>query len=286
MKGHGALWTRDAKDWKMSQEVVKVTQDGPVLVVRLSNPESRNSLTAELRTQLGEAVERADGDPSVRTVFLTGDGPHFCSGGDFRMLQQQCDPWPVHRRFSNLKHWLLPLITLPKPVVVGVRGAAVGGGMGIALTGDVVIAGDSAKFTAGFFRIGTIPDVGMMYHLPRLIGMARAKNFIFSNGTFTAQQALDLGLVAQVVPDAELESAGLAEARRLAEGPAEIMGLAKTLMARSFENSMHEMFAYEGLGAVLAYSNPEFREGLAAVIDKRKPDFVGVAAAAPHNKAA
>jgi 2-(1,2-epoxy-1,2-dihydrophenyl)acetyl-CoA isomerase len=270
----------------MSQEVVKVTQDGSVLVVRLSSPENRNSLTADLRRQLGEAVERAESDPSVRTVFLTGDGPTFCSGGDFKMLQKQGDPWPVHKRFRNLSRWLLPLISLDKPVVVGVRGPAVGGGMALALTGDVVIAGESAKFMAGFFRIGTIPDVGMMYHLPRLIGMARAKNFIFSNGTMTGQEALKLGLVAKVVPDAELESAALAEAKRLAEGPAEIMGLAKTLMARSFETSMQEMFTYEGLGAALAYSNPEFREGLAAAIEKRKPDFAGVAAAAPHNKIA
>jgi 2-(1,2-epoxy-1,2-dihydrophenyl)acetyl-CoA isomerase len=270
----------------MSQELVKVTQDGAVLVVRLNSPENRNSLTTELRRQLGEAVERAEHDPSVRTVYLTGDGPTFCSGGDFKMLQAQCDPWPVHRRFRNLKSWLLPLITLDKPVVVGVRGAAVGGGMALALAGDVLIASENMKFMAGFFRIGTIPDVGMMYHLPRLIGMARAKNFIFSNGTFTAAQALELGLVAKVVPDADLEAAGLAEARRLAEGPAEIMGLAKTLMARSFESSMHEMFAYEGLGAALAYSNPEFREGVAAVIEKRPADFVKAAAGAPHNVAA
>jgi 2-(1,2-epoxy-1,2-dihydrophenyl)acetyl-CoA isomerase len=270
----------------MSQEVVKVTQDGPVLVVRLSSPENRNSLTAELRAQLGEAVDRAERDPSVRSVYLTGEGPSFCSGGDFKMLQTQCDPWPVHRRFRNLKSWLLPLISLDKPVVVGVRGVAAGGGMALALAGDVVIASENMKFMAAFFRIGTIPDVGMMYHLPRLIGMARAKNFIFSNGTFDAAQALELGLVAKVVPDAELEAAGLAEARRLAEGPAEIMGLAKNLMARSFENSLHEMFAYEGLGAALAYSNPEFREGLAAVIEKRPAEFMKVAAAAAHNSVA
>jgi 2-(1,2-epoxy-1,2-dihydrophenyl)acetyl-CoA isomerase len=270
----------------MSKQLVKTTRDGAVLVIRLDSPENRNSLTMDLRRELGEAVEQAENDPSVRAVYLTGEGPTFCSGGDLGMLQKQCDPWPVHRRFRNLKSWLLPLITLDKPVVVGVRGAAVGGGMALALTGDVVIASENMKFMAGFFRIGTIPDVGMMYHLPRLIGMARAKNFIFSNGTFNAQQALELGLVAKVVADAELEAAGLAEARRLAEGPAEIMGLAKNLMARSFESSMHEMFTYEGLGAALAYSNPEFREGLAAAIDKRKPDFLGVAAAAPHNAGA
>lgn len=267
-------------------QVVKTAREGSVLIIRLASPENRNSLTTELRQQLGDAVEQAQSDPLVRTVFLTGEGPTFCSGGDIRMLQTQCDPWPVHRRFRNLSNWLLPLISLDKPVVVGVRGHAVGGGMGLALTGDVVIAADNAKFVAGFFRIGTIPDVGMMYHLPRLIGMARAKNFIFSNGTMTAQEALGLGLVAKVVPEAELESAAFAEATRLAEGPAEVMGLAKILMARSFENSMNEMFAYEGLGAALAYSNPEFREGVAAMIEKRPPDFVGAAAGAAHNLAA
>ncbi|HSW19597.1 MAG TPA: enoyl-CoA hydratase-related protein [Ramlibacter sp.] len=270
----------------MSQQLVKTTQDGAVLVVRLCSPENRNSLTMDLRRQLGEAVERAESDPSVRSVFLTAEGPTFCSGGDFKMLQTQCDPWPVHRRFRHLSRWLVPLITLDKPVVVGVRGQAVGGGMGLALTGDVVIAGDSAKFVAGFFRIGTIPDVGIMYHLPRLIGMARAKNFLFSGATMLPQQALELGLVSQVVADDQVEAAGLAEAKRLAEGPAEVMGLAKSLMARSFETSLTDMFAFEGFGAVLAMSNPEFREGVAATIAKRQPDFVGAAAAAPHNRGA
>ena len=263
----------------MSKQVVKTAMEGAVLVIRLSSPENRNSLTAELRQQLGEAVELAERDPAVRAVFLTGEGPTFCSGGDFKMLKAQCDPWPVHRRFRNLSRWLTPLITLDKPVVVGVRGQAVGGGMGLALTGDVVIVGESTKLISGFFRLGTIPDVGMMYHLPRLIGMARAKNFLFSNATMSAQEALDLGLAAKVVPDDQVEAAGMAEAARLAQGPAQVMGLAKTLIARSFETTLTDMFAFEGFGAVLAYSNPEFREGLAAVMDKRPADFAGVAQA-------
>ncbi|MNY08482.1 putative enoyl-CoA hydratase echA8 [compost metagenome] len=113
--------------------------------------------------------------------------------------------------------------------------------------------------------------------------MARAKNFIFGNGTILPQEALALGLVAKVVPDDQLEAAGLAEALRLAEGPSEVMGLAKSLMARSFETSLQDMFAFEGLGAVLAMSSPEFREGVAAIVGKREPDFAGAAAASPHN---
>lgn len=261
----------------MTRPLVSLSQEGAVLIVKLSSPENRNSLTTELREQLGVAVERAESDRSVRAVYLTGEGPTFCSGGDFKMLQTQADPWPVHRRFRSLSRWLIPLITLDKPVVVGVRGAAVGGGMGLALTGDVVILGEGAKLVPGFFRLGVVPDVGTMYHLPRLIGMARAKNLLFSGASLTAKDALELGLAAKVVADDQVDAAGLAEAQRLASGPAEAMGLAKSLMARSFETSLQDMFAFEGFGQVLAMSNPEFREGLAAAIENRPADFAGAA---------
>ena len=257
----------------MSNELVKTSMQGSVLVIRLASAKNRNSLTMDLRKQLGDAIELAERDRAVRAVFLTAEGPTFCSGGDFKVFKTEGDPWSVHRRFRNLSRWLVPLITLDKPVVVGVRGHAVGGGMGLALTGDVVIAGESAKLISGFFRIGTVPDIGMMYHLPRLIGMARAKNFLFSGGTFTAKDALELGLVAKVVPDEELEAAGLAEAARLAAGPAEVMGLAKSLMARSFETSLVDMVAFEGFGQAMAMANPEFKEGLAAAIENRSADF-------------
>ena len=259
----------------MTNQLVSTTTEGAVLVIRLCSPENRNSLTTELREQLGDAVEKAERDRSVRSVLLTADGPTFCSGGDLKMLQTASDPWPVHRRFRNLSRWLTPLITLDKPVVIGVRGAAVGGGLGLALTGDMLVAGENAKFISGFFKLGALPDIGTMYHLPRLIGMARAKNFLFSGATMSAAEALELGLVAKVVPDDQVEEVSLAEAVRLASGPSEVMGLAKTLMARSYETSLHEMFAYEGLGQALAMSSAEFREGLNAALEKRHADFAG-----------
>ena len=262
----------------MTQQLISTRQEGAVLVIRLNSPDTRNSLTTELREQLADAVEMAERDRAVRAVVLTGEGETFCSGGDLKLLKTASDPWPVHRRFRYMSRWLTPLITLEKPVVVGVRGHAVGGGMGLALTGDILIAGESAKFMSGFFRLGVIPDVGMMYHLPRLIGMARAKNFLFSGATLSASEALALGLVVKVVADDQVDGTCLAEATRLAAGPAEVMGLAKTLMARSFESSLADMFAFEGLGQALAMSNPEFREGLNAALEGRRADFAGAAA--------
>lgn len=258
----------------MSESLVTTRRHGPVLEIRLSAPKSRNSLTEPLRDALGEAVREASLDRTARVIYLTAEGQSFCAGGDLYALQKACDPWPVHRRFRKLDHWLSPLITLDRPVVVAVNGHAVGGGMGLALTGDVLIAGESAKFMAGFFRLGALPDIGTMYHLPRLIGMAQAKRILFNNLTLSAQEAAALGLVSRVVPDEHLHEAGLAEAQRLAAGPAEVMGLAKNLMARSFETTLGEMLAFEGMGQALAMSNPEFREGLAAAVEKRPADFM------------
>ncbi len=258
----------------MSEALVTTRRHGPVLEIRLSSPKSRNSLTEPLREALGDAVKDASLDRSVRVVLLTAEGQSFCAGGDLFALQKACDPWPVHRRFRKLDHWLSPLITLDRPVVVAVNGHAVGGGMGLALTGDVLIAGESAKFMAGFFRLGAIPDIATMYTLPRLVGMAQAKRILFNNLSLSAQEAAAIGLVSRVVPDEELHQSGLAEAQRLAAGPAEVMGLAKIMMARSFESSLGEMLAFEGFGQALAMSNPEFREGLNAAVEKRPADFM------------
>lgn len=259
------------------RQLVAVEQQGGVMIIRLVDIETRNSLTNEFREQLGEAVAQAQTSASVRAVYLTATGPTFCSGGNLQSLKGESEPWTVHRRFKRLSRWLLPLIGLDKPVVVGVNGHAVGGGMGLALTGDLVIAAERAVFMAGFFRLGVVPDIGIMYHLPRLIGMARAKQFLFGRGELTARQAETWGLVAEVVPDESLETAGLAAAARLAAGPLDAMGLAKSLMARSFETSLTDMFAYEGFGQVLAMASGEFQEGLDALLERRKPDFASCA---------
>src|SRR3989337_4553146 len=113
--------------------------------------------------------------------------------------------------------------------------------MGLALGGDLIIAAESAKFMAAFFRLGVIPDIGMMYTLPRLIGLARAKRFLFGNETLSAREAYDIGLVARVVPDEELDRECLKQAQQFARGPAAVMGLSKLLLSRTFETGLNEM---------------------------------------------
>lgn len=256
---------------------IAVTFDHGVLVIRMVNQKTRNSLTARMRDRLAETLNAAAQNPDVRAIYITAEGPTFCSGGDLHMLKDEWDPWAVHQRFQKLGAWFLSFLQIPKPVVVGVNGHAVGGGMGIALAGDLVYAAEEAQFIPGFFRLGTVPDIGTMYTLPRLIGMARAKRLLFGNEPMSAREALEAGLVAKIVPAAELEAAGLQKAHELARGPAAAIGLSKMLMARSFETGLNEMFLLEALGQGLAMSSGEFHEGLTAMLEKRPADFPGAA---------
>jgi len=256
---------------------------GAVMILRLNNPEAHNALTREIRYSLRESVRAIEDDHTVRAVYLTGKGPSFCSGGDLRMLAHASDPWPVHRRFRHAAGLFPSLATLNRPVVCGVRGKAIGGGMGMALMADMIVAGTSAQFSGGFFRLGVIPDCLMLFTLPRLIGLARARQFLFGGLTWTAQQAVENGVVLKCVPDDQVDAEGLALAEQLAAGPSDVMGLAKMLMLKSFETSISEMMDYEDLGQALAMSSPEFREGLSALLEKRVPDYVAAVKSAPQN---
>ena len=257
----------------ITSRLVDVQQDGAVATVRMVNDKSRNSLSNEMRVELSSAFARVAADETVRAIYLTGSGTSFCAGGDLKNLQAVTGAWSAHRRFRKLGEWLLPFLRIEKPVIVGVNGVAVGGGMGLAFAGDIIVAAKSAKFMAGFFRVGVCPDVATMYTLPRLVGMARAKQFLFGNQTWTAEDALHAGLVAEVVSDAELDAICLQKAQAIAEGPAAVMGVAKLIMARSFETGLDEMFLYEGFGQALAMSSGEFKEGLSSMLEKRPAKF-------------
>jgi 2-(1,2-epoxy-1,2-dihydrophenyl)acetyl-CoA isomerase len=262
---------------------LETEQQGPVMIIRLDNEAARNTLTREMRFSLRDVVRQIEDDHTVRAVYLTAKGKTFCAGGDFRMLQQACEPWPVHRRFRHAAGLFPPLMQLRCPVVCGVRGTAVGGGMGLALMSDLVIVGDSAQFGAGFYRLGVVPDCLTMFTLPRMIGLSRTRNFLYTGGTWSAQEAVDNGIALKAVPDDQVDAEGLALAQKLAAGPSEVMGLAKQLLLRSFENSLSEMMDYEDFGQVLAMSSAEFREGLSAAIEKRPAQHMTAAQALPHN---
>lgn len=256
---------------------VETERRDSILIIRLDNPDARNALSREMRFSLREIIRELQDDRSVRAVYLTGKGSSFCAGGDLRMLTKASEPWAVHRRFRHAATLFPDLMMLDKPLVCGVRGYAMGGGLGLALASDLVIAGDSAQFAAGFFRLGVVPDCLALFTLPRLVGLARARNFLYTDSSWSADEAVELGVALKAVPDDQVDEEGIALAQKLAQGPAEVMGLAKQLLLKSFETSVTDLMEQEGLMQALAMSSAEFQEGLAALIEKRKPDQQGAA---------
>lgn len=252
---------------------VETERQDDVLIIRLANEAARNALSREMRFSLREITRNVQDDRSIRSIYLTAKGNSFCAGGELQMLTRASDPWSVHRRFRHAATLFPPLISIDRPVVCGVKGHAMGGGLGLALMSDMVIAGDSAKFSAGFFRLGVVPDCLTLFTLPRLIGLAKARNFLFTDGSWNAEEAVGLGVALKSVPDDQVDAECLALAHRLASGPAEVMGLSKQILLKSFESSIAEMMEQEGLAQALAMSSAEFAEGLAALIGKRKPDY-------------
>ena len=258
---------------------VETERQDNVLIIRLDNEAARNSLTREMRYSLRDITREVQDDYSIRAIYLTGKGPTFCAGGDLRMLTEQKTVFEKHRRFRHAATFMPQLMALDRPVVCGVRGVAIGGGMGLALMADTIVAGDSAKFMAGFFRLGVVPDCLTLFTLPRLVGLAKARDFFYSNTTWDAQEAQTNGVVSKVVADDDVDAEGIALAHKYASGPAEVMGLAKTIMLKSFESSIAEIMDYEDYAQVMAQSGPEFGEGLAALVEKRKPDYAAAAKA-------
>jgi 2-(1,2-epoxy-1,2-dihydrophenyl)acetyl-CoA isomerase len=252
-------------------------EDG-VARVRLNRPEASNSMNIPFLEALYAALLRVHGDARVRAVLLSGEGPHFCAGGDVHTFAAQGEALPGYLREAAtlLGNCASALMRLEAPVVAAVHGyAAGGGGFGLVCAADLVVAGESARFLLGATRVGMAPDGGGSVTLARIVGLRKAMEIALTNPTLSAAEALELGLINRVVPDDAVLAEGLALARQLAEGATRALAATKRLL-------------WDGLGATVEARLPEesrtvselsgtedAREGLAAVIEKRRPKFSG-----------
>jgi 2-(1,2-epoxy-1,2-dihydrophenyl)acetyl-CoA isomerase len=251
-------------------------EDDGVVRLRLNRPEASNGLDVPFLRALHDALMRCHGEPRLRALLLTGEGPNFCAGGDVKTFASKGEQLPDYLREATA--WLQmaasALMRLPAPVVTAVHGfAAGGGGFGLMCASDLVIAGESAKFLLGATRVGMAPDAGGSVTLTQLVGLRKAMEIALLNPTLSAAEALELGLVTRVVPDDSLPGEALALARELAAGPTAALAATKRLL-------------WDGLGSVVEARLPEeartvselsgtadAREGLAAVIERRTPRF-------------
>lgn len=256
--------------------IIKVERDGGVAVVTLSNPEKRNAFTPEMRRSLTSALEEINRTVEVRAVILTGEGQHFCVGSDVSGMGAAAVPRTTVQIRENTKEvnqLLQAIVTAPKPYVAAVAGDAFGGGMSLAIACDFVVAGPGARFGTAFARIGLLPDLGMLHSLPARVGMVAARRLMMLCEPTLAERAVALGIADELAADGALDGAR-ALAGKLAAGSPLALGYIKTVLADGVPTWREAMRAELDIGAALAGSE-DFREGIAALREKRQPVYQG-----------
>jgi 2-(1,2-epoxy-1,2-dihydrophenyl)acetyl-CoA isomerase len=254
------------------QTLLVETREG-IVTVTLDRPQARNALDLVMRRELLDALDQIDADPSARVVILTGAGGHFCAGGDVKTMQPGSAVAEGRARVAALNRLVTRLVEFPRPVVAMVDGFAVGAGCNLALCCDLVIASDRAKFGEVFAKIGLVPDGGGSWLLPRMVGLARAKELIFTADIIDAAEAERIGLVNRVVPAAELASVTRALAARIAQGPPKALAMAKHMVNRAASTDLTAALDVEAFSQAIAITGDEHREGLAAFFEKRPAKF-------------
>jgi len=256
-----------------TRTILTACADG-VAMLTLNRPEVRNALDMTMRQELESALLRLSADTGVRVLVVRGAGEHFCAGGDVQFMRD--NPMTAKEgqsRVEAINRAILTLARFRAPTIAMVDGAAAGAGCNIALACDLVIASDRARFGEMFARIGLIPDAGGTYFLPRRVGLARAKELVFTADIIDAREAERIGLINRMVPAADLEAAALALARRIADGPPRVLAAAKALLDRAPGLDLESALHWEALTQGAMIAGPDHREGLRAFFEKRSPRF-------------
>lgn len=246
--------------------------------LRLNRPEAANGLDVPFLRTLYDAIMTAHGQAGLRVLLLSGEGRHFCAGGDVKTFAAQGAGTPDYLREATswLQVCVQGLLNLQAPVIAAVHGfAAGGGGFGLVCASDVVIAAESARFMSGATRVGMAPDAGSTVTLTQIVGLRKAMEIFLTNPTLTAAEALEIGLVTRVVPDDALRDEALALARALAAGPAQAQAATKRLVWSGLGARVEAQLPEEARTVAELSGTADSREGLAAVIERRAPRFGG-----------
>ena len=257
---------------------ILVSRDAGVLSLTLNRPDKLNAFNPEMHKLLREALEQARDDAGVRAVLLTGAGRGFCAGQDLSERDVSPEAAPIDLSVSlgsNYNPLVRRLRALPKPVVCAVNGVAAGAGANIALACDIVLAARSASFVQSFSKLGLVPDSGGTHFLPRLVGAARAMGLALLAERLSAEEAERWGLIWKAHDDDRLMGEARAIARALAEGPTKGYGLIKKGIHASAGNSLDAQLDLERDLQREAGSSEDYREGVAAFMQKRKPGYKG-----------
>jgi len=262
----------------MSERILQARADG-ILTLTLNQPERLNPVDFTILGQLADLLDQAAEDSQVRVVVLTGAGKAFCAGGDMQALGGNFNaPKGFAAQVALARAACAAaerLHGIPKPTIAMVRGAAAGGGLGLAAACDIRIASETAKFTYAYTKIGLAGDIGTSFFVRRLLGPAHAAAFCLASPMINAARALEIGLVNQVVADAELETVTYELARSLAAGPPLAMAGVKANLAAAESGPMAAALDAEAERFIRATGTADHREAAKAFLEKRKPVFTG-----------
>jgi 2-(1,2-epoxy-1,2-dihydrophenyl)acetyl-CoA isomerase len=262
----------------MGYEQITVERDGATFRITLNRPDRLNALTQVMSDELVDAFTTAGGDDAIRAVLLTGAGRGFCAGQDLTEFRDSTEGRPpdIEAHLERAYHKLIPvMVETPKPVVCAVNGVAAGAGVSLAIACDVRIAGESARFTQAFVKIGLVPDSGGTWLLPRVVGPAKALELSIGGEMVDAEAALEMGLVSRVVADDALEKESIDYAAALAALPTAAIGEAKALIRDSMGIDLREALRREAEAQSRMGTTHDFREGVTAFAEKREPRFEG-----------
>ncbi|MDY7117864.1 2-(1,2-epoxy-1,2-dihydrophenyl)acetyl-CoA isomerase PaaG [Halomonas sp. SSL-5] len=262
----------------MSEAPLLYSVEDGVARITLNRPDNLNSFNAELHAEMRHALKAARQDNSVRALLLTGNGRGFCAGQDLsdRNVAPGAEAPDLGESLEKRYNPMLRTIRdLPFPVICAVNGVAAGAGANIAMACDIVLAARSASFIQAFCKIGLVPDSGGTWSLPRLVGMARAKGLAMLGDKLSAEQAEQWGMIWKVVDDESLQDEALTLARHLANQPTRGLALIKRALHASADNTFDAQLDLERDLQRLAGRTDDYREGVAAFMDKRQPSFKG-----------
>ena len=248
---------------------------GSVGCITLNRPNKYNSFTRELALSMQKALKECRDNAEVRCILITGAGKAFCAGQDLGEVTQENGP----ELSTILSEHLNPIIRLireiEKPIVAAVNGVAAGAGANVALACDITVAAPDASFIQAFTKIGLIPDSGGTFFLPRLVGIQRAAAYMMLGDKISAQEAVSVGMIYQILTEDDFLAAAFALAERLAKMPTRGLGLTKRALNQAFTNDLDRQLAIEDQLQSFAGQTHDYKEGVAAFMEKRKPVFKG-----------
>ena len=249
-----------------------------IAILTLNRPDKLNSFTQAMHLEVRTALDALQADPTVRVLLLTGAGRGFCAGQDLSDRAVAPGAKPVDLG-DSVEQFYAPLVmtlrSLPMPVICAVNGVAAGAGANLALACDIVIAAQSASFIEAFCRLGLIPDTGGTWHLPRLIGLARATGLAMLGEKLSAEKAEQWGLIWRCVLDADLMTEAMAMATHFATAPTKGLAFTKQALQASYANTLPDQLALEGALMRELGNSADYREGVAAFLAKRPANFTG-----------